>query len=251
MQTGTKGPLGTRTSGSRGRGPGARVPGAQWLAPTGLILLSLIPALAGAARLTELTGGAIATPENSRFLDSPVPVVTHILTVTLFSLLGAFQFVPALRRRTGGWHRIVGQILIPAGLVAALSGMWMAVFYPHPPGDGPILVVLRLVFGTAMVVSILLGVREIVRRDFARHGEWMTRAYAIGVGAGTQAIVLIPGSIIFGSTSELSRAVFMGAAWVINLAVAEYVIRRRRARPASRRPRLSVSANVLRVTEPE
>jgi hypothetical protein len=69
-----------------------------------------------------------------------------------------------------------------------------------------------------------------VRRDFVGHGAWMTRAYAIGVGAGTQALILIPQSIIFGSTDELSRAVFMGAAWVINLAVAEYIIRRR-ARP--------------------
>ncbi|HSP53402.1 MAG TPA: DUF2306 domain-containing protein [Cryobacterium sp.] len=208
---------------------------AQWLAPTGLILLSLIPVLAGAVRLTELTGGAVATPQNARFLDSPAPVVTHIVSVTVYSLLGAFQFVPALRRRRAGWHRLAGRILIPAGLLAALSGMWMAAFYPHPAGDGAILVVLRLVFGAAMVASIGLGIRGIVRRDFTRHSAWMTRAYAIGVGAGTQALVLIPHSIFFDSTDELSRAVFMGAAWVINLAAAEYVIRRR-ARPTSTQP---------------
>ncbi|TFD28363.1 DUF2306 domain-containing protein [Cryobacterium cryoconiti] len=202
-------------------------PRRHWLAPTGLILLNLIPVLAGAARLTELTGGAVATPQNARFLDSPVPLVTHILSVTVFTLLGAFQFVPTLRRHRAGWHRITGRILIPAGLLAALSGMWMAAFYPHPAGDGALLVVLRLLFGAAMVASIGLGVRSIVRRDFIRHGAWMTRAYAIGVGAGTQAVVLIPQSIIFGSTDELSRAGFMGAGWVINLAVAEYIIRRR------------------------
>ncbi|TFD77621.1 DUF2306 domain-containing protein [Cryobacterium sp. Sr8] len=195
------------------RGNRTRGPRGQWLAPAGLILLALIPVLAGAARLTELTGGAVATPQNARFLDSPVPVVTHIVSVTVYSLLGAFQFVPALRRRRGGWHRLAGRILIPAGLLAALSGMWMAVFYPHPPGDGAILLVLRLVFGCAMVASIGLGIRGIVRRDFTGHSAWMTRAYAIGVGAGTQALVLIPQSIIFGSSNELSRAVFIGAAW--------------------------------------
>ncbi len=81
------------------RGNRTRGPRGQWLAPTGLILLALIPVLAGAARLTELTGGAVASPQNARFLDSPVPVVTHIVSVTVYSLLGAFQFVPALRRR--------------------------------------------------------------------------------------------------------------------------------------------------------
>lgn len=240
MKTGTIRPLGTHTSDTPRRSPVT-----QWLAPGGLILLSLIPVLAGAVRLTELTVEPVATPQNARFLDFPVPIVTHIVTVTLFSLLGAFQFVPTLRRRTGGWHRILGRMLIPAGLLAALSGLWMAVFYPHPPGDGTLLVVLRLVFGTAMVASILIGVRGIVRRDFTRHGEWMIRAYAIGVGAGTQAIVLIPGSLLFGSTSELPRAVLMGTAWLINLAVAEYVIRRRRARRARRRPRPAGGANAL------
>lgn len=224
MTTGTVGITAARTTARRR----AR---AQWLAPTGLILLGLIPVLAGAARLTELTGGAVAT-EDARFLDSPIPVITHIVSATLFSLVGAFQFVPAMRR--GGWHRIAGLVLVPAGLAAALSGLWMSVFYPHPPGDGVALVALRLVFGCAMVASILIGIRTIARRDFIRHGEWMTRAYAIGAGAGTQAIVLIPESIAFGSTNELARAVFMGAAWVINLAIAEFVIRRRAMRtPAS------------------
>jgi uncharacterized membrane protein len=205
----------------------------SWLVPTGLILLSLIPILAGGARVTELTGGAAETANNSRFLDSPIPVLVHIVSVTVFSLLGAFQFVPALRRRRGGWHRMSGRVLIPAGVLTALSGMWMATFYPHPPGDGDLLLVLRLLFGGAMLMSIALGVRAIARRDFLRHGEWMTRAYAIGVAAGTQALVLIPESIFFGPTNELARAAFMGAAWGINLAVAEHVIRRRTRRRIS------------------
>ncbi|SFR93202.1 Uncharacterized membrane protein [Microbacterium sp. cf046] len=199
----------------------------QWLAPSGLIVLSLIPILAGGLRLAELTGNPIPTPANARFVASPIPVVVHIVSVTIFSLLGAFQFAPALRRRGARWHRTVGRILIPAGLLTAFSGMWMAVFYAHPAGDGVVLLVLRLVFGSAMIACIVLGIRAIVRRDFVGHGAWMTRAYAIGIGAGTQAIVLIPGSIIFGSTHEVSRTALMGAGWIINLAVAEVVIRRR------------------------
>jgi hypothetical protein len=121
--------------------------------------------------------------------------------------------------------------------------MWMVAFYQHPVGDGIALSVLRLIFGSAMLASIALGVRAIIRRNFVDHGNWMTRAYAIGMGAGTQAIVLIPGSIIFGSTHELSRTVLMGAAWVINLAVAEYVIRRR----ARRRPQRPLASRTWAV----
>ncbi|QYF73224.1 DUF2306 domain-containing protein [Cryobacterium sp. PAMC25264] len=209
-------------------------PRSSWLVPAGLILLSLIPVLAGAARLGELTGGAVPTVHNARFLDSPVPVLAHIVGATIFSLIGAFQFVPALRRGRGGWHRVAGRILLlPAGLVAALSGMWMAAFYPHPPGDGLIMSLLRLFFGAAMVASLALGIRAISSRDLVGHGSWMTRAYAIGVAAGTQALLLIPGAILFGPTDEPSRTVIMGAAWLLNLAVAEVIIRRR-ARPGAR-----------------
>ncbi|MDV8149059.1 DUF2306 domain-containing protein [Arthrobacter sp. B10-11] len=195
----------------------------QWPVPAGLILLSLIPVIFGALRLTELTSGSAVTPQNARFFASPVPVVTHIVSVTVYSLLGAFQFVPALRGRRG-WHRIAGRILIPAGLLAALSGLWMSVFYALP--DGLTDVPLRLFFGSAMLVSLVLGVAAIVRRDFVGHGAWMTRAYAIAVGAGTQALVGIPWLLLIGPTDVPTRAVLLGAGWVINVAVAEYVIRR-------------------------
>lgn len=215
--------------------PLRRGPRAQWLVPAGLILLILIPVIAGAARLTELTDGAVETPANARFFDSPIPVVTHIACVTVYGVLGAFQFVPALRRGRARWHRAAGRILIPAGLLAALSGVWMAVFYPLAHGYGDLVLVLRLVFGSAMIASILLGLRALVRREFVAHSAWMTRGYAIGVAAGTQALILIPGSIIFGSTQNLPGAILLGAAWVINLALAEVVIKRRAARLHSRR----------------
>ena len=211
--------------------PVPRVRRPQWPVPAGLILLSLIPVIAGAARLTELTGGAAITPQNARFFASPVPVVTHILSVTTYALLGAFQFLPALRGRRG-WHRIAGLILIPAGLLAALSGLWMTVFYPLPPGDGPALFVLRLIFGSAMAASIVLGIAAILRRDFVQHGSWMTRGYAIGVAAGTQALVSLPWMLLVGPPDEPTRAALLGSAWVINVAVAEYVIRRRARRSA-------------------
>jgi hypothetical protein len=39
------------------------------------------------------------------------------------------------------------------------------------------------------------------------------------------------GEMIAGKPSELSRALLMGAGWVINLAVAEWVIRKRPVHP--------------------
>ncbi|WP_253904324.1 DUF2306 domain-containing protein [Arthrobacter sp. Br18] len=201
----------------------------RWFVPAGLIFLSLVPVIAGTIRLTQLAGGEI-TSENTRFFDSPIPVLIHIPTVTLYLLLGAFQFVPSLRRGKRGrysWHRIAGRILVPTGLLAALSGLWMAIFYDLPPHDGPLLLVLRLVFGSAMVGSLILGYLAVRQRDYVRHSEWMARAYAIGIAQGTIVVVTIPWILLVGPADELTRALLIGASWVISLAVAEYFIYRR------------------------
>ena len=205
---------------------------AEWLVLAALIVLSVIPLAAGAFRLTQLAGGAEITPANARFFASPLPVVLHIVSASVFAILGAFQFATGFRRRRPGWHRAAGRLLVLCGLLVGLSGLWMTLFYPRPAGDGDLLYALRLLFGSAMVVSIVLGFAAIRRRDVIRHRAWMMRGYAIGLGAGTQVLTLMAGEMIAGPPSELSRALLMGAGWVINLAVAEWVIRKRPAPPA-------------------
>lgn len=204
----------------------------DWLAPGGLIALSIVPMAAGAMRLTQLSTGAAVTVENSRFFDAPVPVVAHIVGSTVFLLLGALQFAPSLRRRP--WHRRVGRIVAPAGLVSAASGVWMAVTYDLPETNGAALMVMRIVLGAVMAGAIVYAFASIRRGRVAIHSAWMTRAYAIGLGAGTQVLTLMPWDILFGPPDELVNTVLMGLGWGINLAVAEVVIRRRANAPRPR-----------------
>ena len=206
---------------------------ADWLVPAALIALAFIPLAAGAFRVTTLVGGVPVTADNLRFVTSQIPVLLHIASVTIYSLLGAFQFSAGLRRRWPGWHRAAGRILFGAGLVAALSGLWMASFYAIVPADSPLLHALRLFFGAAMAVSLVLGLLAIRRRNIGQHQAWMRRAYAIGLGAGTQALILIVPEVLFGKPDPDRLALLMGAAWVINLVVAEWLIRRP-SRPRSR-----------------
>jgi uncharacterized membrane protein len=219
----------------------------QWLVPAGLILLSLVPVLAGAARVDELAGGAQATPDNARFVASPVPVVVHIVAASAYCLLGAFQFAAGLRRRRPGWHRIAGRVLVPCGLAAAVSGLWMALFYARPPIDDVLLTPMRLAFGLAMIGCLVLGVAAIRHRDIARHRAWMVRAYAIGLGAGTQVLTHLPWMLLAGQPRGTGRVLLMLAGWVINLAVAEWALRRTqtgRSRPRTPSSRSTTPAVV-------
>ncbi|MFN8380620.1 MAG: DUF2306 domain-containing protein [Anaerolineales bacterium] len=218
----------------------ARKTRVAWYVPIGLILLSIIPLTGGAFRLIELAKGAEITAANARFFASPLPVIFHIVGACLYAFLGAFQFVSHFWRKGTSWHRIVGRLLVPCGLAVGLSGIWMTLFYSLPPHDGALLYVLRLIFGSGMVISIILGYFAIRRRDIIQHRAWMTRAYAIGLGAGTQVLTLMIGELIAGKPSVFSRALLMGAAWVINLAIAEWSIRRRPV-PSARREEAIVS----------
>jgi uncharacterized membrane protein len=193
--------------------------------PAGLLALSFVPALAGALRVGELTAGARITPENARFFASPVPILLHIVGATVFLVLGAFQFVPGPRRHA--WHRLAGRLVVPSGLTGGLAALWMTVLDPRPSLDGDLLAVLRLVFGTYLVVALLLGARAIRRRDVVAHRAWVTRAYAIGVAAGTQAVFYGLWVGIVGPVGVTGKALLLGAAWVFNLVVAERIVLRR------------------------
>ena len=86
----------------------------EWLVPSLLILLSAAPVAGGAVRLGQLAGGAEITPDNARFFAAPVPVVLHIVSVTLYCVLGAFQLLqvfaaarpPGIGRPDGFWSRV-------------------------------------------------------------------------------------------------------------------------------------------------
>ena len=131
-----------------------------------------------------------------------------------------------------------------AGLLVAGSALWLTLFYAPQPGTGDLLYVRRLVFGSATAGFLVLGFVAIRRRDITAHRAWMTRAYALGLGAGTQVFTEGIGGALFG-TGELRGDLAKGAGGLVNLAVAEWVIRRPARRRSRRRP-----ANPARRTEP-
>ncbi len=201
-----------------------RVPPAAAV-PAALVVLSLVPLTAGALRLVEVAGGPAVLPPDERFTGFPVALVLHIAGSAVFALGGVLQLVPRFRRRHLTWHRRAGRGIAFAGLLVAGSALWLTLGYEPRPGSGELLRILRLVFGTAMVACLVLGVAAIRRHDVVTHRAWMVRAFAIGLAAGTQAFTEPLGVALLGDTvlvSDLAK----GMGWVVNLAVAEWVIRR-------------------------
>jgi uncharacterized membrane protein len=215
--------------------PASRPSGAGWRIAAALIILSVIPLSAGTLRLVQLAGGPAVMPADERFAGVPVALVIHIGGSGIYALVGILQFVPRFRRRHWGWHRRAGRLLAVAGLAVAGSALWLTLAYPAHPGTGSVAFVARLAVGTSMVTFLVLGVAAIRRRDIASHRAFMIRAYALALGAGTQAFTEGLGGTLFG-TGVLAADLAKTSAWMINLVVAEWAIRRsgrRRSAPAT------------------
>jgi hypothetical protein len=195
------------------------------LIPAGLIVLSVLPVFGGTLRMAELALGEPA-PDSARYFESPLPIVLHVISSVIYFVLGAFQFSPSLRRSRPGWHRGAGYVLIPSALVCAFSGAWMACFYPPLLGTGTAATTMRIVVAAGIAVFICAGFAAVRERNIAAHRAWMIRAYALAIAAGTQPITLAP-IIVFPSLyGELGYTLGLGAGWLLNVLVAEWVIRR-------------------------
>lgn len=200
-----------------------RVPAAAAVT-VALVALSVVPLTAGALRLVEVAGGPAVLPPDQRFTGFPLALVLHIAGSGVFALVGVLQLVPRFRRRHLTWHRRAGRVVAVAGLAVAGSALWLTVAYAPRAGNGEVLQAFRVVFGSAMAACLVLGFAAVRRRDIAAHRAWMVRAYALGLAAGTQVFTEPLGAALFGDgvvVSDLAK----GAGWVVNLAVAEWVVR--------------------------
>ncbi len=205
--------------------------------PLPLVLLlgfgTFIPVVMALVRVVQIPLGAL--PEDSlRLAVAPLSHFLHAVGGATFGILGPLQFVGVLRRRFGRLHRILGRVFVVAGMGLGLSGL--SLLWHVPSIATPLLDDFRGFAGIALVVALSLGLSAAIRRDIASHRAWIIRAYAIGMGSGTVALVMLPIYLITGApvTGVWSDVVFVGW-WSLNIALAELAIRqghRSRSRPA-------------------
>lgn len=222
--------------------PKLRLGKSEWVVLGVLFVYSFIPVFGGLIRVLELAGGPQIAPENPRALLTPLPITLHILSSILFCVVGAFQFLPSLRRQRPAAHRAMGRMIAVAGCVSALTALWMTHFYVFPEAlQGPSLYWVRMVLGTAMIALIIWAVIAIRSRNVFQHSASMVRAYAIAQGASTQTVLGIAWIIVVGSEAMGPlRDALMIFAWVLNLLAAEILIRSILRPPKRRRKNSSL-----------
>lgn len=206
-------------------------PTSSWLVPALLLLLGALNVASGAFQLGALqqgppTGGVPDDFGSMHHFETPLPILLHIMSGTLFNLLGPLQFVPAIRRRWPRCHRWSGRLLIVSGFLAALAALWMNQHFPLFGGTLKYAGV--VLFSIGLMVSLAVGLRAILGRDVERHRAWMMRAIAIGLGPATQRLLVIPVFVIYGEVNELTIGLVVWFGFLVNLSVVEWILWRER-----------------------
>ncbi|MBB5084084.1 DUF2306 domain-containing protein [Nonomuraea endophytica] len=159
-------------------------------------------------------------------------LVAHIFTALVALVLGPLQFIPAIRAR-GGVHRTIGRCYLLAGVLpSALTAIPVALL------SGRLITQIGLVIPAVLwLVTGALAVRAARRRDFARHRNWMTRNYALTFLAVTSRVLVplillvqVPFSGTAAANAQSVIPIGQALGWIVNLVVAEILIRRSRSR---------------------
>lgn len=195
-----------------------------------LAFLSAIPILSSLVLVFQIPSGTYAE-DSAHLAVAPLSLFVHVLAGIAFGITGPVQFVRALRQRFGAMHRVLGRIFVLSGTVIGLSGL--SILAQVTSQRTPMVDIARGFFGLVLLIALALAMAAIRNRDFLRHRAWVIRAYAIGMGSGTVALVFIPLYIVTGQPPiGLTSDILFVVTWVVIIAFAEMVIRRScRSRP--------------------
>lgn len=164
-----------------------------------------------------------------------VLLVAHVTTAGAAILLGTLQLVPRVRRHRPV-HRVLGRLFLLLGSVAFLgTALPLALTAESDVARAGLLVPTLL-----WPVFAVAGFRAIRGHDVAAHRAWMLRLFAVSFFAITARLVVpllmlaqlpVLGSRYGGDVEAMVEAtvpIGQWLGWIVNLTIAELVIRRTR-----------------------
>jgi hypothetical protein len=204
-----------------------------------VVLLTLEVALVSALRYVA---GSEAPPPPILENAFAYPfLILHVVAGMTALLVAPPQFVRAIRARWPACHRSTGRIYVVACAIGAPAGFMLAL----GTTAGPVASVGFAIPALLWAAFTWLGWRAAAARRFGAHREWMLRSYAITATAITLRLML-PAAGVLGIGFYPAYRAIAWLAWITNLALFEYHIRRTRAQavpsPSSSRLQIAPSA---------
>lgn len=168
--------------------------------------------------------GKLPHPDTIDYGYSKNPKLTllHIIPGLLFLLLGAMQFIKALRNHFIKFHRFSGKIYLLLGVLVGITALIMGIKIKF---GGVIESSAVVVFTIWFLYCLVIAYIKIRKRNFIEHREWMIRAYSIGIAVATMRPVI---GLFFAFTNIRFQDFFGSVFWIafiLHAIVAELWIR--------------------------
>ncbi|MEM7375303.1 MAG: DUF2306 domain-containing protein [Bacteroidota bacterium] len=208
-------------------------PTSNWRGPALLLTLGTLNILFGALQLGNIYQGDAANADlsNDYYHETPIPIVLHIVAGIVLNLLGPFQFATGFRARRPGFHRWSGRLLVLAGVLVGITGLWMNEIFP--PYGGLLKYSGIVAHSVGILIALFLAMRFILNRQIAKHRVWMMRAVAIGLGPATQRLFVLPVFFITGNINEQLIGLVVWGSLFLNLLVVEWILYREKQQTIS------------------
>lgn len=162
-----------------------------------------------------------------KFREHSALLYFHAVGMGTALAIGAFQFVPAIRRRWLRVHQTVGAVYMAAALIGSFAGGIFAIVLPAEPGMPAVVAIVGVALTTFCFTA--MGLLRLIQGDFTHHGEWMIRSFSQTL-AGTTLRLMIVLMDYAGLPWYENYLIALWMCWVPNLIVAEIIIHYRRAR---------------------
>lgn len=166
-----------------------------------------------------------------------VAFYTHILLGGIATLTGWSQFSKKLRVKNINLHRVLGKIYVLSILFSSIAGLYIAAL-----ANGGIIAKLGFSFmAIAWMITTTLAYTTIRKKKIEQHRQWMIRSYAVTL-AGVTFRLWLP-LLLFGFNMQFVTVYRIDSwvSWVLNLVIAEMVIRNVFSRKVSPVPKQSLS----------
>lgn len=147
----------------------------------------------------------------------------HIILALIALLTGPIGLFKRLRIKSPALHRWNGRIYLYSILLNFIPGIYAAFF----ASGGMTTTIGFLILDTLWLVTTVLSVYFVKKKDIQRHSEWVTRSFFLTFANMTIYIIVAITHNALNQPYGISYSIAVWASWVINLLIAEIVIRKR------------------------
>lgn len=154
-------------------------------------------------------------------------LLVHVIFGLMASLIGPFQFIPAIRRKNPAVHRVMGRIYVVSILISTLVSFYLV----STAQLGLVYVVGLACLGIVWVGTTSMGYLAIRKKKIQLHTEWMIKSYVLTVAfVNFRFIEDLMAMADIGDFAQ--RKVLMSwACWAIPFFITEVVIQARKLYP--------------------